>query len=127
MRVLRSVAVVILGYIIFAGTAALIFKLSGQEPHAAATMGFKILATLYGMFFAAIGGWIAARLSSRKPLSHAIAVGGLIAIGAIISLLFSGTTYTWSMWSALILMSPCAALGGKFHSRSRKASMSDRS
>jgi hypothetical protein len=125
MRMIRSIAVVILGYLIFGGTAALLFHLSGQEPHAPASTGFKVFTIIYGIVFAAVGGWVASRFAVQRPLGHAIGVTALIALGAIISLLFSGTQYTWSMWAALLLMAPSALLGGWFRVRSSQKISSD--
>jgi nitrate/nitrite transporter NarK len=125
MRIIRSVAAVIFGYLVFGGTAALLFRLSGQEPHAPASTGFKVFTIIYGIVFAAVGGWVASRLAGQRPLGHAIAVTTLIALGAIISLVFSGTQYTWSMWAALFLMAPSALLGGWFRARSSQKISSD--
>jgi nitrate/nitrite transporter NarK len=125
MRVLRSISVVILGYLIFGGTAALLFQLSGQEPHSPASIGFKVITIIYGMVFAAAGGWVASRLGGQRPLGHAGAVATLIALGAVISLLFSGTANTWSMWFALLLMAPSALLGGWIRKHSFQKLSSD--
>ncbi len=116
-RALRSVVVIVLGYAVFAGTAALLFRLSGREPHAAASAGFVALTVAYGVVFAAAGGWLAARLAGGHPLGHAAAVAALIATGAAVSLLFAGAPSTWSMWAALVLMAPSAVLGGWVRAR----------
>ncbi len=122
LRAVRSVAVVVLGYVVFAGSAALLFQLSGQGPHAAASAGFMVLTVVYGVGFAALGGWLAARLAGAHPVGHAAAVAALIAAGAIASLLFAGASHTWSMWSTLVLRAPSALLGGVLRSRAGRAS-----
>ncbi len=121
LRALRSVAVVILGYVVFAGAAALLFQLSGHAPHAPASAGFMAVAIIYGIVFAVIVGWLAGRLASAHPVGHATCVAALIATGALISLLFAGTSSTWSMWAALALMAPSAVLGGLLRARAGRA------
>ncbi len=121
LRAVRSVAVVVLGYAVFAGSAALLFQLSGHEPHDPASAAFMALSIVYGVGFAALGGWLAARLAGAQPVGHAAAVAALIAAGAIVSLLFAGAPRTWSMWAGLVLMAPSAILGGVIRLRTGRA------
>ncbi len=120
-RAVRSVAVVVVGYVVFAGSAGLLFQLSGHGPHAAASAGFMAVTIVYGIGFAALGGWLAARLAGAHPVGHAAAVAALIAAGAIAALLFAAVSHTWSMWSTLVLMAPSAVLGGVFRARAERA------
>jgi hypothetical protein len=116
---LRSIGAVAAGYFVFAAAAALLFQLSGQEPHAAAPLAFKIASTIWGAVFALVGGWLAAHVSVRRPATHAAVVAALIALGAIVSLLARPSDAIWSQLSALVVMTPCAWLGGVLAARRR--------
>jgi hypothetical protein len=116
MALTRSIIAVILGYIIFAGSAVLLFQVSGH-PHAAASLSFEAGTVAYGMFFAALGGWVTAWIAARRPLQHGLVLACVIATGAIVSLLFSNASATWSQWSALLLMAPVAIGGSYWRSR----------
>jgi hypothetical protein len=116
---LRSAGAVVAGYFVFAASAALLFQLSGQAPHSPAPLTFKVASIVWGVVFALIGGWVAARISVRNPVAHGAAVAALIALGATISLIASGAGETWSQISALVVMAPSAWLGGVLAARRR--------
>ena len=110
---LRSIGAVLAGYLVFAVSGALLFMLTGWDPHAAAPVGVIVLSTLYGITFALLAGYLATSLAGRAPLGHAIAVAGLIGLGAIVSMVMSAAgAALWSQLSALVLMAPSAAFGG---------------
>ena len=90
----------------------MLFQLSGQAPHDPAPAAFKIASIAWGAVFALVAGWLAARVAGRKPATHAAIVGGLIALGAIVSLAMRAGDARWSQLSALAVMAPCAWLGG---------------
>jgi len=113
MALTRSIIAVLLGYVVFAGSAVLLFQVSGHRPHAAASLPFKAGTAAYGIFFAALGGWVTAWIAARRPITHGVLLACVIAAGAIVSLLFSNAAATWSQWSALLLMAP-AAIGGAY-------------
>lgn len=118
MKGLRSLAALVVGYAIFVVSAILLFQLSGHDPHAPQPTWFMIASTAYGMAFAALGGFVAARIAPTRPRLHACATAGILAAGAIASLLSSpATDATWSMWGALLLMAPACCLGGMAASR----------
>jgi putative membrane protein (TIGR04086 family) len=111
--VARSVIAVIVGYLIFALSAFAFFQISGQPPHQAAPVPIMIGSIAFGMVFALLGGFVAAWLARRRPLAHGVAVATVLALGAAISLLSTmGKGAVWSQVAALVLMAPCAALGG---------------
>jgi hypothetical protein len=118
MRMLRSVSVVVGGYLIFALSAVALFQLSGRDPHAPQPLWFMVAAVAYGMGFAAVGGFFAARLAPTRGLLHAGIVAVVVALGASVSLVASpGAGATWSQWAALALMAPCAYVGGRIATR----------
>lgn len=120
MRLLRSIVAVIAGYLVFAVSAAVLFQLSGVNPHGLASPAFMTLTTLYGIIFAALGGMLAVRISATRAPAHAWAVGALIAVGAGMSLLFSpATDAKWTQVTAILLMAPSAALAGSIRLRER--------
>ena len=75
----RSVLAVIAGYLVFAVSAILLFRLSGHDPHAPAEIGFVLVTIVYGMLFATLAGFLAALLGKRFEMEHALAVASLIA------------------------------------------------
>jgi hypothetical protein len=109
----RSVLAVIAGYLIFALSAFAFFQISGQPPHQAAPTPIMLGSIVFGMVFALLGGYVAAWLARRRPLAHGVAVGGVLALGAAISLLSTlGKGAVWSQVAALTLMAPSAVVGG---------------
>ncbi len=106
MKLVRSVAAIVLGYAVFALSAVLLFKITGKDPHAPQNLAFQLFAAVYGIAFAALGGLLAARVAPSKGSLHAASVAFLIALGAIVSLAASAAGSTWSQWAALVLMAP---------------------
>ena len=86
---LRSIGAVAAGYLIFGASAALLFQLSGQEPHQSAPVAFKVASIVWGAVFALVAGWLTARVAGRRQRVHA----------------------------AIAIMAPCALLGGALSSR----------
>ena len=110
---MRSVIAIVVGYLIFALSAVALFQLTGQRPHEAADPMFILTSVVYGFVFAVIAGYTAARLAPRHPRRHAAAVGLVIAVGAILSLVMSGShTESWSQVAAIMFMAPGAAAAG---------------
>ena len=114
MSVLRSIAAVVLGYVVFAISAGLLFRILGANPHAPQSPGLMAGSVAYGMAFAFLGGLAALRLAPRRPGLHAALVSLLIAAGATASLLASPVDDAkWSQRAALLLMAPSALLAGR--------------
>ena len=120
---LRSVGAVAAGYIVFGGSAALLFQVSGQAPHEAAPVWFKAASIAWGAVSALIAGWLTARIASRRPATHAANLAALIALGAVISLIARPSDAKWSQTSAAVIMAPCAWLGGALARRARPPSV----
>jgi len=101
----------IVGYIIFAAPAALMFNLMGWDPHTAASMAVIVASTVVGLVAAGVGGYVGARIGrARWP---GIVVAALIAVGALVSLATRpGGGAVWSQLVALVLLAPAALLGG---------------
>ncbi len=115
---IRSAAAIVCGYLIFAVTTLLLFRLTGHDPRVWPGIGFIVGITVYGVLFAFIGGYVAAALAPRRPALHAQIVATLIGAGALISVVAElATASVWSQIAALLFMVPAAAFGGVLRSR----------
>jgi RsiW-degrading membrane proteinase PrsW (M82 family) len=110
MRTLFSVFV---GYAIFVVSAILLFRIIGQEPHAQASTAFMVGSTLYGMFFAAVGGYVATVIARGVSPMPAIALCLLIAVlGGLALAMRPESTTRWSQIATVLFMAPMALVGG---------------
>jgi hypothetical protein len=110
---IRSVLGVVIGYVVFAAPAVVLFHVTGQPPHAEASVPFMVGATLYGMAFAALGGYLSAWIANRRLVAHASATAVVLALGAAVSLAATlGKGAIWSQVCAIAFMAPAAAAGG---------------
>jgi hypothetical protein len=110
---LRSIGAVAAGYVVFGASAALLFQVSGQAPHEAAPVWFKVASIAWGSVSALIAGWLTARIAVRRPATHAAILAGLIALGAIGSMVADLSGEKWSQTSAAVIMAPTAWIGGR--------------
>jgi uncharacterized oligopeptide transporter (OPT) family protein len=118
---LRTVAGIIVGDVIFAGSAILLFRVAGVDPHSTASPTFIGFSVLYGIIFAALGGFVAGIIGRRPDIISGILLAIVIALGAITSLITSpGAGAIWTQSAALVLMAP-AALVGDWIRKSRKS------
>ena len=116
---LRSIGAVVAGYLLFGIPAAVLFPLTGRDPHAAAPLSFILFTAIYGAVFAMAGGYLAAAIAPRRPRFHAAMVGLLIAIGATASLIAAPADARWSQLAAILLVAPVAAAGGMLRPQRR--------
>jgi len=101
---MRTISGIIIGYLIFAGSAFLLFRLTHQDPHAPTVMGFEISAILYGVFFAFLAGYWETGIAGRSDMWVAGIIAIIMAAGAIASMISKGIG--WSPLSAVVLMAP---------------------
>jgi hypothetical protein len=80
----RSVFSVVVGYVIFAGSAFAFFEISGQAPHRAAPVPIMVASIAFGTACSLLAGYVAAWLAQRRPLAHGAAVAAVLAVGAAI-------------------------------------------
>ena len=119
---MKSALAVLAGYLVFAISAVLLFQLSGVDPHLVPGLGFIIGSILYGMAFAALGGYIAAVIARGRELAHAAAVACILAIFAFVSIIAQpGLSSHWSQLAAIFLMAPAAVGGGWMRRKQRSA------
>lgn len=120
MNLARIVAGVTTGFLIFAIAGAVLFRLIGIDPHADAPVRFMIFCTAYGIFFAGMGGYVAAIIAGQKERRCGLAVMALIDLSAMVSLAMTmGKGSMWSPIATMVVMSPAAGLGGWARSKQR--------
>ncbi len=106
---MRTFFAVISGYVIFAGSAVLLFRLSHVDPHSPAAAGFEIFTIAYGVAFASVGGFVTSKLAKRTDLLAGIALAFVIALGATLSIIARpGAGAIWTQTAALVLFAPAA-------------------
>jgi hypothetical protein len=114
----RSVLAVLTGYFVFGASAAALFGLSGQDPHAVPSVQFAVGSVTYEVLFAGLAGFVAAHLSQTKPTFHAGMLAAIIAAIALLSLALQFRTGSiWSELATLFLATPAALIGGQMHVR----------
>jgi MFS family permease len=117
-RVGRSILAVVAGYVVFGASAALLFGLSGEDPHATPSTQFAALSVLYGVIFAAIGGLVAAVVSRVHPRRDSAILSGIIGGIALVSLAAQlGHGSVWSEVATVALMTPAVLIGGRLGER----------
>ena len=117
---MRTFFAVVLGYLIFAVSAVLLFHLTNVDPHSPAALGFKALTIAYGLAFAYLSGFVAGRIARRADLVCGIALAIVIALGATISMIARpGAGAVWTQTAALLLFAP-ASLAGDWIRRRRR-------
>jgi hypothetical protein len=127
VAIVKSIAAVLAGLLavtVLSVGADLIMHATGIYPPWGEPMSDSkfALATGYRMVFAVAGSYLSAQLAPVKPMQHAVALG---VVGVVFALI--GTIATWNggpeygrKWYpiTLILISiPCSWLGGKLHQK----------
>ena len=119
---LRSAIAVAACFLVFAGALLVWFTISGHNPHVPASLAFMALSTVYGMFFAALGGFVAVGLAKRSRFQHAFAVAFLIAVlGAAAILGRPDRDSLWAHLVAFLVIAPMAMVGGYIRLRQLRA------
>jgi small neutral amino acid transporter SnatA (MarC family) len=65
---LKNFIAISVGYAIFVISSILLFKLSGKNAHAPATIGFQIITACYGIAFSIISGFVSQLIGNKKTL-----------------------------------------------------------
>ena len=111
MGVLRCIAGVIAGYLVFAISSLLFFRLNGIDPHAKAEPGTMAAVVVFGMIASLVAGIVAKLIAPSARRWANLGLGALIAAFALVSLLMSpGEHYT--QVAAIILFAPIAVVAG---------------
>jgi hypothetical protein len=115
---LRSVAAIAAGYLIFGIATVVLFAATGQDPHELPPVRTIVFFTTYGAVFAFLGGYVTALIASQREVLHAAALAGLIAAIAIVSLVMeSPRGFVWTELAVLAAMVPAALAGGVVRAR----------
>jgi len=111
MKIVRNIAAVIVGYLIFAVSAVLLFNLADIDPHAETGIGTKAGVIVFGCVFACVGGYAAKLIAAANTLSVNIILAVLMAGFAAFSMFKSpGEHYT--QIAAIFLFAPASLFGG---------------
>jgi len=110
---LKRIAGVIAGYAVFVVSSLLLFKLSGQKPHAPATVSFQILTAIYGVIFSFLSGFVVQLIARDKTLRSNYALGLIMAGFATFSFFKAEGAY-WTQLLAIFIFAPVSILGGLF-------------
>ncbi|ODU31742.1 MAG: hypothetical protein BGP24_18770 [Lysobacterales bacterium 69-70] len=129
-RPLRSIAAVVLGLLV---TAALsigtdfALRASGLFPPADQPLGNAqfALAAVYRTVFAALGGYVAAQFAPRHPLRHALILGSIGSLLALLGLIASrgqGPEFgpLWYPLSLVLTALPATWAGATLQARRRR-------
>ena len=103
---------IVTGYLMFIVASTLLVQFSGSDAHAG---GITVTRVAFGMCFAFVGGYWASKCAKRRSLTAAAWVGGLIAMGAVLSIVQTRSDARWSQLSALCMTAPSAVAGGWLH------------
>jgi len=116
----RSILAIVIGYLVFAGSAVALFQLAGVEPHAPTSGRFFLFGVAYGVFFALLAGYVTAWIARRRVLWPVLVLAAIVAIVAALSLLLARDQAAWSELAALILMAPAVVVGGAIRLRNQR-------
>ena len=111
MKTVRNIAAVVTGYLIFAVSALLLFKLGGIDPHAEAGVGMMLLVVLFGAIFSFVGGFVAKGIAASRSLVPNVVLAALMFAFAAFSITRSaGGHYT--QFAAMLIFAPVSLVGG---------------
>lgn len=114
----RLVLAMAAGYLVFGLSAVLLFQVAGRDPHRMGTPGFMVFAVVYGVLFAIVAGYVAARIAREHRMLPPLGVAIIIAGGALVSLATRpGAGAIWTQLAAALLMAPAVLVGGWLRAR----------
>lgn len=108
---IRKILSVFAGYLIFAVSSVMLFTLTGQKPHAEASIAFKIVTIVYGAVFSIIAGFILQLIARQQTLTLNYILAAVIFGFATISLATATGTH-WTQLFAMFIFAPVSVLGG---------------
>jgi hypothetical protein len=134
--VLRSAFAIVAGFFVTVtlslGADALVRTVwpAFNAPPSATTPAFLLVALVYTAGFATLGSYVAAASAPKRPLLHALILGAVaLAINAAVTVTSWAAAPAWYHLTALVMVLPCAWIGGKLreqqlaHRLSRRAAV----
>lgn len=110
---MRVFAGVILGYVLFALLTFAMFHITHHDPHAPASLAFKLGSVAFGFVFAIAAGFLASFIGGQFDILAARIVALIVALVAIGSMIAGGVA--WAPMVTLLLLAPSVMLGGFFY------------
>lgn len=119
--VVRSVIAVLAGFfasMVMSLGADLAFRRMSPESFdaegQAANEGTLFVIMGYETLFAAVAGYVTARLAIRRPLAHALIMGAVVLAGRLFTAILAWSSVpAWFHVGVLVLIVPAALLGAK--------------
>jgi hypothetical protein len=90
VRIARSVAAVVVGFLIFAVFIRLLNLFTGLAADGGAVMNFLLLSVIWTVAAAVLAGYTAARVAGSREFPHAAALGLLMVIVSLASMRLEG-------------------------------------
>lgn len=116
---IKKILAVIISYFVFAATSLALFKVSGQDPHAEASLSFKLITVVYGVVFSFLSGLILQLIAGTRKLTLNYILAVIIAGFAAFSMTQSGGSH-WTQLLAIFIFAPASVSGGLFYIRREK-------
>jgi O-antigen/teichoic acid export membrane protein len=111
----RSILAVVLGYAFIALGSVSLLVMSGSDPDVRPDIPFMVGSIVVTGLVAFGGGYFAARIAARRELLHAIIVGSIVELIAVLSMFAAPDGASlWSQWSSILVLAPAAMFGGLF-------------
>ncbi|MEO6685256.1 MAG: hypothetical protein ABIN24_04800 [Dyadobacter sp.] len=113
---IRKFLSIVVGYAVFVVSSLALFRLSGQKPHADATLFFMAATAIYGIIFSFIAGLVTQLVSGTKDVKLNYILAVILAGFAAFSM-FKSEGNHWTQILAIFIFAPATVLGGLFFIR----------
>ncbi len=113
---IRKFLSVVAGYAVFVISSLALFRLSGQKPHADATLLFMIFTAIYGVVFSFLAGLVTQLISRVKDIRLNYILAFILAGFAAFSMVKSEGNH-WTQILAILIFAPATVFGGVFYLR----------
>ena len=118
---LRSIAAVVLGYLVLAAPIIALFAAWFRTPAAVPTPAFMRFSLAYAFAFAVVAGYLTGVVARRLEMAHAVALAALCALLGLASMVTTaGREPVWYQAANLGFMVAGVLLGGRLRRRQRR-------
>lgn len=108
---IRKILSIIAGYALFAVSSVLLFKITAHQPHKDASLSFKCVTIVYGLFFSILSGYVVQIIARQKKLNLNYILALVMFLLATASLWMSAGSH-WTQLQAMFIFAPSSILGG---------------